>query len=243
MRKNDYLPIMYDFYNENVLKGQNDDIDYYIKQIKKYKAKKVLIVGAGTGRVAIPLAEYANVTALDFDKRRLERLKKKTNKHIDILNYNFLKYDKTLNYDLVIFPYSTLQYNSSKKKIDKYLYKLYSLSMPHTISLLDISESFNYKPSAKNRVLFKKYCEEVKDYVIVNYSSIRKKDYMKFIVIYNIVNKNIRVIEKEKYCYYDKKAIENCIQKNNLKVLKTDSGYGKPGFEHKHIYHLQRKNY
>ena len=71
MNDNYLLALMYDFYNYNTLRGQNDDIPYYIKQIDKYSSKKVLVVGAGTGRVAIPLAKYCDVTALDFDKERL----------------------------------------------------------------------------------------------------------------------------------------------------------------------------
>ena len=66
------LAYMYDFYNLHTLKGQNDDIKYYKEQIKYYNAKTVLIVGAGTGRVAIPLNDVAKVTALDFDEGRLE---------------------------------------------------------------------------------------------------------------------------------------------------------------------------
>ena len=55
MNEKSLLALMYDFYNLHTLKGQNDDIDYYINQIKKYNAKDVLVIGAGTGRVAIPL--------------------------------------------------------------------------------------------------------------------------------------------------------------------------------------------
>ena len=36
MNDNYLLALMYDFYNYNVLKGQNDDIPYYINQIEKY---------------------------------------------------------------------------------------------------------------------------------------------------------------------------------------------------------------
>lgn len=77
------LAIMYDFYNHHTLRDQNRDIDYYIKQIQKYSAEKVLVVGAGTGRVAIPLSNYTNVTALDFDEERLNVLISK-NKNINV---------------------------------------------------------------------------------------------------------------------------------------------------------------
>lgn len=82
MDKKSLLALMYDFYNSHTLKGQNDDINYYINQIKLYNSKDILIIGAGTGRVAIPLTKYANITALDFDKERLARLKNKEKKLI-----------------------------------------------------------------------------------------------------------------------------------------------------------------
>ncbi len=48
---------MYDFYNEHTVRDQNKDIQYYINKILEYSAKKILIIGAGTGRVAVPLSE------------------------------------------------------------------------------------------------------------------------------------------------------------------------------------------
>ena len=77
MNDKEILALMYDFYNEHTLKTQNDDIDYYKSIIKDYNLKEVLIVGAGTGRVAIPLSKVANVEALDLDLERLNRIHKK----------------------------------------------------------------------------------------------------------------------------------------------------------------------
>ena len=35
MKEKNILALMYDFYNDHTLRGQNDDIGYYIEQIKK----------------------------------------------------------------------------------------------------------------------------------------------------------------------------------------------------------------
>lgn len=111
---------MYDFYNSHILKGQNDDIIYYLNQIEKYNAKNVLVIGAGTGRVAIPLSKHSVVTALDFDKERLVRLKNKE-KNINIICIDFLDYNESKKYDLIIIPYSTLQFDNNKEKLTKFL--------------------------------------------------------------------------------------------------------------------------
>ena len=77
MSEKKLLAYMYDFYNKHMLHDQNDDIQYYKNQIKHYNSKNILVVGAGTGRVAIPLSNIANVIALDFDAARLEVLKER----------------------------------------------------------------------------------------------------------------------------------------------------------------------
>lgn len=240
MDKKSLLALMYDFYNSHTLKGQNDDINYYINQIKLYNSKDILIIGAGTGRVAIPLTKYANITALDFDKERLVRLKKKE-KNVNTICINFLDYCESKKFDLIIIPYSTLQFDNSKEKLTQFFKKLYETMNDETIVIFDVSESFNTKIEKTNELLFKDYCSEIDDEVEVFYSSKRFKDYIEFNVEYKICGKNNSVIEREKYYYYDKSLLFDVINNNNLKIFKIDDGYGKDGFQHKHLYHCRRQ--
>ena len=240
MDKNSLLALMYDFYNSHTLKGQNDDINYYINQIKLYNSKDILIIGAGTGRVAIPLTKYANITALDFDKERLVRLKNKE-KNVNTICIDFLDYCESKKFDLIIIPYSTLQFDNDKEKLTKFFKKLYETMNDETIVIFDVSESFNTKLEKTNELLFRDYCSEFDDEVEVFYSSKRFKDYIEFIVEYKICGKNNSVIEREKYYYYDKSLLFDVINNSNLKILKIDDGYGKDGFQHKHLYHCRRQ--
>lgn len=241
MDKNKLLALMYDFYNSHTLISQNDDISYYINQIKENNAKNVLIIGAGTGRVAIPLSDYSNVSALDFDKERLERLKEKK-ENIKTLCMNFLDYTGQEKFDLIIIPYSTLQFNNDEYKLNAFFKKLNEIMDNSTILIFDVSESFNSKVEKNRDFLFKDYCNEVDDIVEVFYTSRRHKKYIEFIVEYVLNSNKITVTEIEKYYYYDRKLLLNVIENNNLEIIRIDDGYGKDGFKHKHLYHCRRKH-
>ncbi len=234
------LALMYDFYNSHMLKGQNDDIDYYIKQIKKYGAKDILVIGAGTGRVAIPLANYAKVTALDFDDERLRRLKRKS-ANIKTIGINFLQYQEVKKYDLIIIPYSTLQFDNNKENLNNFFKKLKEIMDQKSIVIFDVSESFKEKEEKNKEFLFKDYCSEIKDEVLVYYTAKKRQDYIEFYVEYRLDKQKKIVVEHEKYYYYNKKLIFDILEKNNFEILKIDDGYGKEGFKHKHLYHCRRK--
>lgn len=240
MNEKRLLASMYDFYNSHMLKGQNDDINYYINQIKKYDAQDILIIGAGTGRVAVPLSKYANITALDFDYERLLRLKSKQN-DINILCVNFFDYEKAIKYDSIIIPYSTLQFDNDKEKLNNFFKKLNKIISQNGIVIFDVSESFNTKDERNKEFLFKDYYSEVEDDVEVYYTSKRFKDYIEFFIEYRLCKKNVSVIENERYYYYDKQLLLDIINNNQFELLKIDDGYGTDDFKHKHLYHCRRK--
>lgn len=233
------LAYMYDFYNLHTLKGQNDDIKYYKEQIKYYNAKTVLIVGAGTGRVAIPLNDVAKVTALDFDEGRLEVLKEKLNS-IETICCNIKEFITNKQYDMIIFPYSTIQFSNSEVEIDSIIKQLLKFVSSNTVILFDISDSFRYKEDKENLFLFTDYCNEVLDKVSVYYTSKKYDKYIEFNVIYKLESKNLSLLEHEKYYYYEEKMYKKLFKQNNLNILKIDQGYGDGNFTHKHIYHVKK---
>ena len=235
------LAIMYDFYNCHTLRDQNKDIDYYIMQIKKYSAKKVLVIGSGTGRVAIPLSNYAKVTALDFDEERLKILKSKS-KNINVICCDFLNFKSLEKYDLIIIPYSTIQFGGDITKINMMFNKLNQIMTKKTICIFDVSESFNEKTEKTEEFLFENFCDEIKEKVKVYYSSKRYNNYIEFFIEYRLVKKNYSVIENEKYCYYNQELFATLLDRNDLIISKIDNGYGDNILQHKHLYHCRRGN-
>lgn len=232
--------LMYDFYNQHTLRGQNDDIAYYIKQIKKYHSKKILVVGAGTGRVAIPLSEIAEVVALDFDQERLTILNEKNNK-IRTICVDFIDYITQEKYDMIILPYSTLQFSSNKEKLEKMIRKMFEIMSMDTVTIFDVSAGFNTKEPKIREMLFSDYCDEVNDQIEVYYTANRYDKYINFIVEYYFKNINKRLIENENYYYYDGELIKEILNKCNLELIMEDIGYNEDSFQHKHLYHCRRK--
>lgn len=233
------LALCYDFYNKHLLVGQNEDIKYYEKQIKSYKPKKVLIVGAGTGRIAIPLSNTVDITALDINEFRLTRLNQKKT------DVKTICMDICLNilnekYDMVILPYSTFQLIISKKETNNFFINLYNVLENNGILILDISENFNFKQEVSDLKLFEDYCPEIKSNIEVIFKSKRYKHFIKFKTRFLIKDIERYVVEIEKYSYYDKDKIENLLNNNNLCIKKIDRGYGKKDFQHKYLYHCRK---
>ena len=239
MSDNEILALMYDFYNKYVLKDQNKYIDYYINQLNEYSANNVLVVGAGTGRVAIPLSDYVNVSALDFDLERLKLLNVKSKKP-SIIYTDFVDFNHLDEYDLIIFPYSTIQFGGDYLKINEIFNKLGNTMNKDAVCLFDVSENFNNKVEKKDEFLFKTFCNSVNSNVEVYYTSKRYKDFIEFLVRYKLSDKNREVLEKEKYTYYDKDLLLKGLEANNLSLVKIDDGYGEGILKHKHIYHCRR---
>lgn len=76
--------LLYDWHNDIKLRRQNKDIEFWESYLEKLCSNEVLVVGAGTGKIAIPLSKYFNVEALDISAGRLKRLKNKSNEVLTI---------------------------------------------------------------------------------------------------------------------------------------------------------------
>ncbi|MFE7117752.1 hypothetical protein ACFU99_20285, partial [Streptomyces sp. NPDC057654] len=72
--------LLYDWHNQHRLRRQQRDIAYWLNLTERND--RLLVLGAGTGRVAVPLAEHRDsnhdrdrsVTAVDLSQARLRRM-------------------------------------------------------------------------------------------------------------------------------------------------------------------------
>ncbi|MDD3048403.1 MAG: class I SAM-dependent methyltransferase [Bacilli bacterium] len=237
--KDKMLAYSYDFYNQHMLQNQNLDIDYYKKQIKKYNIKKVLIVGAGTGRIALPLSKITKVDALDLDQSRLNILKEKNNK-INTYCIDFTKNIIPKKYDMIIVPYSTFQLFGSYNNIKKGLHNANNLLSLKGILIFDVSESFNNKPNSVYSKLFEDYSKEYNTQIEVYKKSKKYKEYISFVTYFYFAKLKIKVYEKEKYLYYKSEKLMQLISQE-LIFEKIDNGYGNDSTLHKHIYYCRKR--
>lgn len=115
-------------YYDLLFKGVSGDKDFYLKHAKK--AKKVLYVACGTGRVLLPLIEKGvDVIGLDSSPHMLVQLRKKAKKmKLKTKTYKMDMRDFKLKekFDLVIVPYHSflnMKTKTDQKKALKNMHK------------------------------------------------------------------------------------------------------------------------
>lgn len=91
---------------------------------EEVKGRKILDIGAGTGKVTKYLNEKGlQITSIDLNERLI---KKAAEKGILVLNENMLNIDKFPNFDTIINIGNALPHLNSKKEIYKFLEKSYN---------------------------------------------------------------------------------------------------------------------
>ncbi len=105
---------LYDFFQA----GVKNDINFYLNYFKNYKGE-ILEIGAGTGRITIPLLKNKiNVTALDIAPKMLDILKNKLQKRrlsANIICADMRNFKIKQKFNAIIVTYRTFQHMYSIK--------------------------------------------------------------------------------------------------------------------------------
>ena len=234
--------ILYDWHNSIKLYNQNKDIVFFKEFIKDKKNKKILIVGAGTGRIAIPLSEKNYIYALDIDKQRLERLREKeyNNKDIKIINKDIEEYESKEKFDFIIFPYSTIQNIHTKSKQKKVLKRTRELLKDDGICIIDISNKFKEFQNYDYTNICEGECRDLGKYVIENEKVRVYKNYVKLYKKFVYEDKKVFFKKIETWDIIDETEFERFIIDVKLKLIDKKRGYDNTT-EHRSIYILGRE--
>lgn len=139
----DKYAFIYDYFQ----KGVKGDLEFYFDYFKNFKGK-ILEIGAGTGRITIPLLKKGlDVIALDIAPKMLQVLKEKTKKEnitaktvcADMRDFK-LKY----KFDAVIITYRSFQHLYTVNDQLKALKNIKKHLKPNGFLIFDV-----YKPSFK----------------------------------------------------------------------------------------------
>jgi len=230
--------LLYDWHNLNVLRNQNHDITYFIDQVKQYNSKNILVVGAGTGRVSIPLSEISNVTSMDIDKGRLDRLLRKK-PGMKVINMDICVFSSSDKFDLIILPYNTFL-NIETEKIISCMLSVSKVLSEEGMCLLDVSTSFNFKDKSDWKEFTTAPSTEL-GLEVTEFQKIERGP-EQLIIYKNYVDSQGRklLLTEEKYHYYDKEYLRNSIESGLLKIKKIDIGYGDEYTKHRLIYKCQK---
>lgn len=239
MNTNELAACLYDWHNQYLLNHQMNDIIYYKNCIKKYNAKTVLIIGAGTGRVAIPLSSAAEIYALDKDHERLNRLVNK-NKNITIIRADICEFIPSQKFDLIISPYSTIQLISPGIQLTKCYTNIYNLLYKNGKFLFDLSTHFNEKKDTDWVQKLDKYNNELNCNIQEWQKIIRLDNSILLLIKYYKDKKDIILELSEKWYYYNPENIKKLLKNYGLKEEYIDQGYGEGVSIHRRIYHTKK---
>jgi len=142
MYHNEFAPL-YDFFQH----GIENDVKFYLDYFQNFEGK-ILEIGAGTGRITIPLLKQGlDVTALDIAPKMLKILKEKAKKenievktiHADMINFRLKN-----KFEAIIITFRTFQHMYSVNDQLKALKNIKRHLMPNGTLIFDV-----YNPSLK----------------------------------------------------------------------------------------------
>lgn len=241
MKKREMEALLYDWHNNIKLHNQNKDINFYKKIIKNKNNANILIIGAGTGRVAIPLSDNNKVVALDKNIERLNRLRKKikSKNKLEIVNVDIKDYKTKKRFDYIIIPYSTMQNIYPKSKQKKVLRNIKKLLKEDGICIIDNSNKFKEFRSEGYKDVCNGFCSERKMFINEYEKCITHKKYI--ILKQKFVSDNKNVLKKkERWNILNEKDFERMIMAEKLIINNKIYGYDE-FTKHRVIYFLNKE--
>jgi SAM-dependent methyltransferase len=235
------LALMYDWHNGVQLRAQNADVDYFRHWIQKYKIHHLLVVGAGTGRIAQPLAGLVeHLVALDMNPFRLARINVHTYQNIQLEVADICRYEPESPFDLVLVPYSTLQLISDGARLQLAIEHLRDATKPDGIVLVDISTSFGNRPEHPWIQVLEAYCDELGETISEWEEATRGGGSFNIRCCYRLRSLDSEVIvgETERWFAHDERSLTMLLEASGLKVSRCDHGYGPNMSTHRRIFHL-----
>jgi precorrin-6B methylase 2 len=223
--------LLYDWHNSLKLKRQNEDINYYKEFVLANKLKKILIIGAGTGRIAMPLSSVCDVTALDKSLGRLKRIIINSNIHIE--HCDIIDFHKKEEYDCIIIPYSTFQCIYPTKKIIDMLLIIHALLSPKGFLIIDLSTHFNDDVECDWEKVAEGFSPELDAHIIEYNKIVRYKNYILLIKSFEINNEYYQC--DEIWYNYDYDYVFNVLSQTGFKISNIRNGYGNGKSEHRRI--------
>jgi ubiquinone/menaquinone biosynthesis C-methylase UbiE len=230
--------MFYDWHNERRLKDQTADVPYWLATTRS--AARLLVLGSGTGRVAIPLASAGgrSVVALDIRAARLHRIR-------DVPNLSRVCGDLrclplSSGFDTAIVPYSTFQLLESRDDRRAALSEAARVLAPRGELHIDVSSSFDVHPAADWHLTVAAPCELAGGFVEEWERRRPEAEHVVIDKLFRMFGETILVM-KERWTYLKSLKILDEMERAGFLVTGIDRGYGKGSIadptSHRLIYH------
>jgi SAM-dependent methyltransferase len=233
----DIEAMLYDWHNQHLLVAQAHDVAYWRALTRP--GSRVLVLGAGTGRVASVLAEAdgTEVTALDLNEARLRRIV--CGPRLTWLQADMRSPGLAGLFDMIVAPYSAFQLLETPTDRRRTLSACGRLLTSGGRLHLDVSTSFDSRPSLPRRQVLAARCEEL-GADVVEFEDTRRLDDAMLVHREFLLTDSIPLLcVGERWAYHHSLDVAGLAAQTGLLVESIDEGYGAGRSTHRRVYHLR----
>ncbi|MFF6929540.1 class I SAM-dependent methyltransferase [Streptomyces californicus] len=238
MREQYVEALLYDWHNQHKLRNQRLDLEYWLTLVPPQQ--NTVVLGAGTGRVASPLATRpgSRVVAVDLSRCRLARIPAAPGLHPVCADMRRLPLSRTA--DQVVIPYSTFQLLRTAEDRERALAEAVRIMRPGATLHIDVSSNFDLRESSDWQRVLSASCEEVSRQPVEEWERTRSHpDHI-------LIDKTFRTDEcvllrfTEHWTHLRALNLEAALVRAGLTLERVDHGYGGGASPHRRIYHARR---
>jgi SAM-dependent methyltransferase len=231
----DLEALLYDWHNAHRLIEQQADIAYWLERTTS--STRTLVLGAGTGRVAVPLAGagVSKVVALDRSLARLGRIAKSP--RLARICGDMTQLPVSRDFDDIIVPYSAFQLLPTDADRRRTVQLAATLLAREGSLYIDVSTSFDNRPPTGPSVALTEFCEELGQGVTEIETCSRETDALLIHREFRLHSGDVLCATEERWAYFSAIDFGALFSEAGLTVESIDHGYGSGRSMHRRIFH------
>jgi SAM-dependent methyltransferase len=236
----DLEALLYDWHNFHSLVGQQADIRYWLNETRA--SDRILVLGAGTGRVAVPLAARgtAVVVALDLSLARLARVPAMPWLARVCANMTAIPFSGC--FDSVVVPYSAFQLLRTHADRLRALRAAAGALSGRGVLHIDVSTSFDSRPGSGPQVILAELCPELGEMVTEVTRCTRDADMLVLCKEFRGEAGDLVCSVEERWSYFASIDFGGLLREAGLQVSGIDHGYGGGRSAHRRVLHAFRSS-
>jgi SAM-dependent methyltransferase len=231
--------LLYDWHNARRLIDQQADVGFWLAQTRS--STRTLVLGAGTGRVASPLAEDGTgfVVALDRNPARLGRIGKLP--RLALVCGDMRQIPLRPDFEAIVIPYSAFQLLPSDMDRRQAVKMAARLLTHNGVLHIDVSTSFEERPPSEWQVVLEAHCDELDENVIELERCSREADALVIHKEFRSPSGQVLCAVEERWSYFYSIGLEALLNDANLVVANIDWGYGEGKSMHRQVFHASHR--
>lgn len=232
------LALLYDWHNCLRLHRQCQDVAFWIDRLVGADGERgaVAIMGAGTGRVAAPLARAGHrVVAVDRNLARLQRAP--LQRRLRPLAADFTALPLAGAFDHVVYPYSALQM-LPPYRLGGALAEARQRLAPGGRLWVDLSDHFVIRREHPWQTVLEAPCEELDTKVAERHRGTLESDHYRVEICFLAAGRLLAGMV-ERWYFHPDGALRDAFCRAGFKVVRVHTGYGTEETRHRRIYELR----